>query len=1006
MSDFRRPPPSPEQEEAIHSWGKGMAILAGAGSGKTTTVVAKCIRLVTSDPKARFAAVSFTERSATDLRAKLSVALAQLGIPGALNHHWVMTIHGLCGSIIREFPRDAGFDGEETILSESEVQLYWERAIEVLWLDDLPINVGESLERLLDRESRQGISHLLQRSRELFSFGILDFLKTSEDPSTLALQTVASFILDRYERIKRRRGVLDFNDLERGADRALENERVREIYHRRFDLVLVDEFQDTNPLQAKIIRKLCREDASNLCVVGDPKQSIYRFRDADVSVFEEFCSQLPAQLSLTWNFRSVPGIIAFTNQVCEKIFQVSDMRFEPLIAKRNQESDQRPVVRLDMSHPSDLGKWIQGEVEKGIPLHDMALLVRKIRGNERWFKALTATGIPIAIGSGGLFWEEPRVREMVSFLKWWDNPGNSFSGAVFLRAPWMKISDLELDRWVKQDPSWQAPFFNSGHPLAEILKNQRNQILRPGELLMMLLINQEVEDELGAPLLGLWHRVEELTAQGLDFHGVVAELVLSIEENRREREVPAPRNLGCLLVLTLHGAKGLEFPHVILIDLGERRRTPDMPLLFWDRNQGAFLCTRDENGERDQKNSVEKIWRESEKKKNLEESKRLFYVALTRARDRLILVCPELKESKETDSDEEIDPEKVYLEDHWRGWLHVPENVFGPEIQILPAQKTFLEHSSLIENRETSPFRAGGDPGGQRGGTPQPLPVPKWTRPRHSVTEWTLLSRCPRAYEWTFIRPLPPNRVEDRLEDMTANMAEDMTEDMTESRTEDKFPVFMHSGISQQELGSRVHACLEHGDYLELERLESEVGSARFSAKPVINWAQNSEWMAPSSTQLGRTVWSELDFEIPFQGQVLVGSIDRLVKQKRGDSFQYSVIDFKVTGRPKSVDAFLEAYQTQIELYALAVRQLDPQAQRSQLEAVLVNISSDAVQIVPITVGKVSLEDLARSAIEIVDGKLGPPKPGPLCKTCEFRPHCPEGSEYLRKGHDPYAFRT
>src|SRR5437773_2588389 len=97
---------SPEQQEVIDTWGRGLAVMAGAGSGKTTTLVTKCEELLRRDPNARFAAVSFTEKSTSDLRAKLS---QKMDLPKG--GHWVMTIHGLCASIVRDFPREAGFDG-------------------------------------------------------------------------------------------------------------------------------------------------------------------------------------------------------------------------------------------------------------------------------------------------------------------------------------------------------------------------------------------------------------------------------------------------------------------------------------------------------------------------------------------------------------------------------------------------------------------------------------------------------------------------------------------------------------------------------------------------------------------------------------------------------------------------------------------------------------------------------------------------------------------------------
>src|SRR4051794_1067310 len=109
---------SPEQQRVVETWNQGLAVMAGAGSGKTTTLVIKCAELLRQNPKARFAAVSFTEKSASDLRAKLSTRLSLTGEGGVLSGHWVMTIHGLCAAILREYPREAGYDGEESMMSE------------------------------------------------------------------------------------------------------------------------------------------------------------------------------------------------------------------------------------------------------------------------------------------------------------------------------------------------------------------------------------------------------------------------------------------------------------------------------------------------------------------------------------------------------------------------------------------------------------------------------------------------------------------------------------------------------------------------------------------------------------------------------------------------------------------------------------------------------------------------------------------------------------------------
>ncbi len=634
------------------------------------------------------------------------------------------------------------------------------------------------------------------------------------------------------------------------------------------------------------------------------------------------------------------------------------MNFEPLVPMRDASTQKDSVVRLEIGNPNELAEWILSEVGNGVPLQDMVLLVRKIRGNEKWIKALTSKGIPIAIGSGGLFWEDPRVRELVAFLRWWNNPGNTLSGAVFLRAPWIGISDEELDRWIKQDPSCRKQFFDSQHPVALALQPYLKKTVRPGELLLALLVNQEIEDEISAPLLGLWHRVEELSSRGFDFHTIVTELSSSVDESRREREVPAPRNLGQLTIMTIHGSKGLEFPHVILIDFGEKTRSADTPLLFWDRKQGAYLGRRDENGDRDRKSHQEVLWREIEKQKSIAESKRLFYVALTRARERLVLVCADLKEP------EDLAPaEEARRLDYWRAWL----DRSGFELpRVIPRELNLQKTTLNLSFKPQNPL--------SRNRVSCAVPM---TRARHSVTEWTLLSRCERAYEWTYIRPLLGEvRKTGELE--------------TEVFQGEEISALREGRVADQRLGTRVHACLERHDFEGLRKIEEELGKEVFNAQPVIEWAENSPWMAPAHLSEGRDVWTELAFEVPLQGEILVGSIDRIVLEQKGNDRRYSIIDFKVTDKKKSISQLMKAYHTQIELYAWALTALEPELQFKNISAMLVNITSNAVQTVPMGLGQFDLNSLFNRSLEVIDGRPGKPNPSAFCRFCEFRTHCPE----------------
>jgi ATP-dependent exoDNAse (exonuclease V) beta subunit len=841
------------------------------------------------------------------------------------------------------------------MLPEPEARALWDRALESLWADDCPEELIQAMDRLLVRETRPSLLSLFTRVKGLASFGALSRLLESSSPDEVALGQAARYALDRYARLKQRRGALDFDDLERAADRALEVDSVREALSRRFDLVLVDEFQDTNPVQARVVWRLVRPEATNLVVVGDPKQSIYRFRDADVTVFEEFCTKLPERHSLTRNFRSRPGIIDFVNGVCEEVFPPSGLAFEPLVPEREAGEVSSPVSRLDVKSPEDLTRWIRAEEARGTRLEEMALLLRKIRGNERWLRALVAAGIPIAVGSGGLFWEDPRVREVVEFLRWWDNPGNSLAGATFLRSPWVGIADLEIDAWVKRDPTLAGPFFGSGHPLAEALKPYRGLPVRPGELILAALADETREAELGAAALGLWHRAEEFSSRGMSFDQVTSEFSRAVKEGRRERDVPPPLNQGQLPVLTLHGSKGLEFAHVILIDFGKKPRASETPLLFWDRKEGVHLGARTEDGARDRKSHIETLWREEERRKEIAESKRLFYVALTRARERLLLVCPALEEKDSA----RINPETAFAEDHWRAWIECART--KPDGMALPHADDLTAVRRPVESAERERLA--------------PVPLHRWVRPRHSVTEWNLLSKCPRAYEWTHIRP---KQVEEAAPFVPS---------------EGPRAARITSGeLGHRELGTRVHACLELADYDGLERLEQEVGGERFHARGLIDWAKASDWM--TGERPGRRVWTELEFEVPIgekSPEILVGAIDRLICEgEPGEGARYRILDFKISSHLRSARELREAYGTQLDLYAAAVRALDPSAH--EIRASLLEITPQGVREVAVPLEEAVAGRLALSSATIVAGESGSARPGLGCARCDFRGVCDQSS--------------
>ncbi len=953
---------TPEQIAVLEHSGSALAVLAGAGAGKTSVLVEKCRRLLTQRPDARICAVSFTEKSASDLRLKLSRF--------DLSRHWVTTIHGLCGMILREFPESLGLQGDERVLSEAEASELWKESLETLWFDPRDSTHAEAaaLQRLLAREGRAGLEELLARTRDLDAAGLLEMGPRSS-PAELGsgfsdLALTAKRLLDSYNGCKRAAGALDFSDLEKLAAQVMGMEQVRESLRRRFDLVLVDEFQDTNAIQASIIWNLARPDLSNLCVVGDPKQSIYRFRDADVSLFEELCDALPSRLSLTSNFRSRPGILEFVNRICPPIFEASSLSYLPLIAGRDDgAASGHPVVaRMELEDPAELARHLMEHNARGVPWDRMAILMVRIKGNERWIHALSRRGIPLAVGGGGLFWADPRVRELVSMLRWWAYPADEMAGLAFLRAPWVAVDDGQLDRWLGSAQRLEA-FWSSDHPIARVLVPQRvagAAPVRPAELLVQLLSSGELEERVASlrqSALALIHRLEELSAGGRNFGEVLGTLQEFLEEGKRDKDVPPPKNRGVLPVLTIHASKGLEFDHVYLVDLGKKGRARTPPLLFWDRRKGAFLTERDEDGKRVDNDARYLEWKAHEHAAAVAESKRLFYVALTRARESLLLACETVDPTKGI----EADSERAALGDHWRAWVEhfggkLPAVEAPKEAELQPGQRP----SPSDQNSAVPPVR---------------LPGTGLERARHAVTEWTLLSRCERAYVRSVLGAAPAKAVQTGERD----------EDPGEGASPDPWA----QGVSAVELGKRVHALLEAwarfpaeheaiaGQLLELEAL-----GTRFRAAPVLEWLGSTTWLQGEGL-------SEWPFEWRVGRTSLVGAIDRL-------SFSegvLTVLDYKVFSALKDPGVVRELYGPQLELYAGAVdafvRQ-NPETGVSEIRARVVQIAPEGVEEVEIPIDPASIRERAPEFAVRAAVLVGAPEQGEARPTArESCRHCP-----------------
>jgi len=958
-----------QQLEIIQSFGVGQAVIAGAGCGKTTTLVAKCIALLRERPKARFCAVSFTEKSVRDLRESLKKGFQNEGFDSLFlqemgRHHWVKTIHGLCLSIIQEFPIEAGLHGGERIILQDEAETLWERSLYLLWTRNENQEISQAVERLLHRYSKKMLESNFKQLRSLISFGVSSWMeKAAVDREDLKdLWFVFLSVFDRFQQWKMKAGALDFNDLERFARVALEHPRVQKHYHERFDLVLVDEFQDTNPIQGEILEKLVKPGYQNLCIVGDPKQSIYRFRDADVSVFQDLTAKVGKKHLLDTNYRSVPEIIQFVNEVCAPVFEVSELDYEPLKAGRESAgAGVSSVIKLQIEEEKNLAQYLKCQEASGVDLSDYVILVRSIRREktQRYLNAMDEFQVPYLLGSGGRFYADPRVQELVAFLKGWCSPNHTLSQATALRAPWIGVKDTDLLNW--KDDFFTSFFKLSSHPIALSLKEDYlSRIpLRPGEVLEKIWDSLDEGSEMELSIATLWQKVEELSSRGQRFEEVVSALVKAIDEEKIEKEIPPPAEKGMLRIMTIHASKGLQFPRVVLLDFeGEYRLPTNSNDLIWNRKKGIHLYVRDEDGDRDKEHVENVAWAELEKRAAVAESKRLFYVAITRPQEQLILGWKkEVKVSKTK--------QPSLAADDWRTWIDLTVGIHLPLVIAEQIATPLNSTTSLADPRafqRPEKFRLDSEP----------------YRPRHSPSEWMILDQCKLRYQLKFFSP--------EWESEKRSFVGD--EDESDNEQSDSAAL----GEKVAEKGLRVHELLEHEKF---DELVAEFSSPAVGKKVV---STLSEILTAEGTE-GWKIYREIAFEVPFMDistgdEAFVGMMDRLEVNR--DQGIVRILDYKWTRAEKAPQEMRAHYQLQLELYSWAAMQLCG-FEVKKLEAKLIHLSKNGVSVVEVPIEIASLKARIMSLLvgaratlsKERSGEQNPPTRGDYCRYCEFQRKCP-----------------
>ncbi|HEX5036449.1 MAG TPA: ATP-dependent helicase [bacterium] len=615
---------TPSQQGAVFYEEADSAVLAGAGSGKTFVIVEKTAALIERwhVPPEKILVVTFTEKAAEEVKERINKRLS-VGAHGhaPLQGVVVSTIHGFAAEILRSDGAALALSPEFRILNDFLANLEKSRAVREKAIERIASEDPEILEAV----GRFGFRRSLGFFLDLIS-------EPDHRRSGVPFPETLKALESHYRSRKTGLNALDFDDLEREFLKLI-RERP-EAFAGRFSWIIVDEFQDTSPIQWEIISQLRKIGPSRLVIVGDPRQSIYRFRGADPSLFLKVAGEIVAaggrRLELADNFRSCGEIVAFVNAVSEPLFPGD---YPPMKASRTDTAG--AVERLMIPDEGTLGEFRTAEARavadrlkalraRGDLWKSMAVLFKTRKAVADYEKAFKEAGIPYRTSLGEALLERP---EILTLLFWMQRKGEGQKENKFL--------DTALKHSALKD-------FKEDFP-ADTLSAYLDQLFEA----VAPLFPESVHLNLKAYRALL----NDLMSLGVGHLQALVTAVRDLREDGARIQCPnaVDERQDAVTMMTVHGAKGLEWPIVVLGDL---KAAPVRPPSLYVASEDGDLLLKDgdaaASGLKDKlvKSEAFQEREAREREEALEESKRLLYVALTRAQDRLILPLPIPKAGK------------------------------------------------------------------------------------------------------------------------------------------------------------------------------------------------------------------------------------------------------------------------------------------------------------------------------------------------------------------------
>ncbi|OIJ18654.1 ATP-dependent DNA helicase PcrA [Anaerobacillus alkalidiazotrophicus] len=610
-----------EQRQAVKHTDGALLIMAGAGSGKTRVLTNRIAYLIGEKEVAPWSilAITFTNKAAKEMKERVRKIIGPMA-----EDIWISTFHSMCVRILRRDIDRIGLKRNFTILDPGDQLSVIKQILKQKNIDSKKF------------EPKSLLGSISSAKNELKT--VKDYAKIAKGP----YETTVSEVYEAYQKELRKNHALDFDDLIMTTIQLFKQvPEVLEFYQRKFQYIHVDEYQDTNRAQYMLVRMIA-ERFKNICVVGDSDQSIYRWRGADITNILSFETDYPSSttIMLEQNYRSTKTILKAANEVIN-----NNLNRKPKnLWTENQQGENIACFVGDNEH--DEAYFIVGKIKELMNQHDyklsdMAILYRTNAQSRVIEELLVKSNINYNIVGGTKFYDRKEIKDVLAYLRVVANPDDDISLRRIINVPKRGIGAATIDKIADFAASQGISIFQALHEVEQLglSKGATNKLalfidqmrgwveleeyLSVTELVEELLektgYREMLKNEKTIEAQSRLENIDEFLSVTTEFEkrnddkslvAFLTDLALIADIDKVDEEEEDQKDSDRVLLMTLHSAKGLEFPVVFLIGMEE----------------GVFPHSRS-------------LFEEEE----MEEERRLAYVGITRAEQRLYLSCAKMR---------------------------------------------------------------------------------------------------------------------------------------------------------------------------------------------------------------------------------------------------------------------------------------------------------------------------------------------------------------------------